>query len=107
MPRKSRTSQISDGPSLPPEQAAELLRIQRNKGQQLLNERPITSAAEQAWETVTRDVLIQAFGAASPNVNSVMDVGEYAFAFGGGNETETFSQFEMELFTNLSPATIT
>jgi predicted nucleotide-binding protein len=89
MPRKSRTTQrLQDGPSLPPKQTVELLRGQREKGKKLLANRPITSAADQAWETVTRDVLMRAFGAGSPNVSSVMDVGKYRFAFGGGNEQQ-------------------
>ena len=97
MAQKSRTiSQLQDGPSLLPDQAAHLLCTQRDKGKQLLENRPITSAAEQAWKTVTRDVLIRAFGAASPNVSSVIDVGKYAFAFGDGNEQEwrTFMNYE-------------
>jgi predicted nucleotide-binding protein len=57
--------------------------------------------ADQAWETVTRDVLIRAFGPASPNVNSVMDVGKYAFAFGGGNEQEWEQQRAKDMETRL------
>jgi hypothetical protein len=48
--------------------------------------RPISSADEQAWETVTREVLIRAFGSESPNVGAVMDVGRFAFAMGGGEQ---------------------
>ena len=75
-------------PSLTPEKALELLRRQVEKGRELLANRPITSGADQAWETVTRDVLIRAYGSGSPNVASVMDVGRFRNAFGGGNETE-------------------
>jgi predicted nucleotide-binding protein len=89
MARKLRPSAKSqEGPSLAPDQAAQLLRVQRDKGKQLLNNRPITSASEQAWETVTRDVLIRAFGISSPNVSSVMNVGQFAFAFGNGDEQQ-------------------
>ena len=89
MARKSRTAvRPQEGPLLAPDQAAQLLRMQRDKGKQLLHNRPITSASEQAWKTVTRDVLIRAFGVSSPNVSSVMDVGQWAFAFGDGDEQQ-------------------
>jgi hypothetical protein len=75
-------------PSLPPEKALELLRRQVEKGKQLLANRPISSAAAQAWETTTRDVLIRTYGSGSGNVESVMGVGQFRYAFGGGNEQE-------------------
>lgn len=75
-------------PIWPADQAIRMLQIQREKGQQILTNRPITSAVEQTWETVTEDVLSKAFGADSPNVGSVMNVGRWDFAFGGGNEQE-------------------
>jgi hypothetical protein len=65
-----------------------LLQVQYDKGATLLSHRPISSADEQAWETRTRDVLIRAFGSESPNVEAVMGVGKFAFAFGGGDERE-------------------
>jgi hypothetical protein len=102
MARKFRTSaQPKDEPTLAPGQAAQLVRAQRDKGRKLLENRPITSAADQAWETVTRDVLIRAFGQASPNVNSVMDVGKYAFAFGGGDEQKWEQQRAEDMKTRL------
>jgi hypothetical protein len=66
----------------------ELLKRQVEKGRQLLAKPPITSAADKAWGTVTRDVLEKAFGVGAPSVRSVMDVGRYRNAFGGGNEQE-------------------
>jgi predicted nucleotide-binding protein len=74
-------------PSLTSQQALALLKSQRDKGQSLLDHRPITSNDEAAWETVIRDVLTKAFGEGSPNINCVMDTGNYAYAFGGGNES--------------------
>jgi predicted nucleotide-binding protein len=71
---------------LTPDQAVQLLRVQRDKGKQLLDTRPITSAAEITWKTVTRDVLSRAFGASSPNVASVMGVGNYARTFGSSEQ---------------------
>jgi hypothetical protein len=73
MARRTRTPKpLTDGPSLPPDQAIQFLRNQRDKGQKLLEKRPISYAAAETWETVTRDVLTKAFGAASPNVSSVI-----------------------------------
>lgn len=66
--------------TLTAEQALPLIKGQRAKGQQLLEKGPISSAAETAWETVTRDVLTRAFGEGSSNVSSVMDIGRYGFA---------------------------
>ncbi len=101
MAKKAQPHLPPHGPSLPPERALQLLRGQRDKGKQILNNRPITSAVEQSWETVTRDVLSRAFGADSPNVSSVMDVGKFAFAFGGGDERQWEAQRAKDMDTRL------
>jgi predicted nucleotide-binding protein len=102
MARKTQApTKYQDEPSLTPEHAVRLLRVQRDKGKQLLDNRPITSAAEMTWKTVTRDVLSRAFGASSPNVASVMRVGTYAFALGGGNEQEWERQRAEDMTTRL------
>ncbi len=103
MARKPQTSTRSqDGPSLAPDQAVQLLRIQRDKGKQLLDNRPITSAGQRTWETVTRDVLSRAFGASSPNVGSVMNAGSHAFVFfGGGDEQEWEAERAENMTTRL------
>src|SRR5687768_10452038 len=75
-------------PSLPPERAIHLLRIQCEKGKQLLQSRPISDDQEQAWKAVTEEILKKSFGSTSPQVSRVMDVGQYKFAFGGGSERE-------------------
>lgn len=97
--RKQTQKQSTIGPSLPPEQAVQLLTKQREKAQRLLENRPITSAANQTWETVTRDVLSKAFGPESPNVGSVMDVGHYAFMFADG---VTEAQWEQQRFEDMT-----
>jgi len=97
--RKQTQKQSTIGPSLPPEQAVQLLTKQREKAQHLLENRPITSAANQTWETVTRDVLSKAFGPESPNVGSVMDVGRYAFMFADG---VTEPQWEQQRFEDMT-----
>lgn len=92
---------VSVAPSLPVLHAARLLKTQCEKGRSLLSSRPITSASKQAWETVTRDILIRAFGSESPNVGAVMDVGIYAFAFGDGSEQEWEAQRAEDMETRL------
>ena len=74
-------------PSLPPIKAAKLLKAHLEKGKTLLSNRPISSACAQAWETVTHDLLIRAFGSESPNVASVRDIGIFSM-LGGGDERE-------------------
>ena len=97
--RKTTQKQSIIGPSLPPEQAVQLLIKQRDKGKHLLENRPITSAANQTWETVTREVLSKAFGPESPNVGSVMDVGKNAFMFAG---SVTEAQWEQQHFEDMT-----
>lgn len=96
---KQTPKQSNIGPSLPPEQSVQLLIKQRDKGKHLLEDRPITDAANQTWETVTREVLSKAFGPDSPNVASVMDVGRYAFMFADG---VTEVQWEKQRFDDLT-----
>ena len=97
--RQQTQKQSNIGPSLPPEQAAQLLIKQRDKGKYLLENRPITSAADQTWKTVTREVLSKAFGPDSPNVVSVMDVGKYAFTFA---DSVTEAQWEQQRFDDMA-----
>lgn len=97
--RKSTQKQSIVGPSLPPEQAVQLLIKQRDKGKHLLENRPITSATDQTWEIVTRDVLTKAFGSDSPNVVSVMDVGKYAYMFDDGVSE---AQWEQQRFDDMT-----
>ncbi len=100
MARKSQPlTKSQDEPSLSPDQAVQLLRVQRDKAQKLLDNRPITSAAKQTWETVTQDVLSRAFGASSPNVASVMNVGQYSF--GADTESEWEAQRAEDTATRL------
>ncbi len=71
---------------LPPEQSVELLRDQVEKGQRLLNDRPLTDARKQAWETALLNVLGRVFGENSRSLAAVRNVGLHDFDFGGGNE---------------------
>lgn len=88
MAKRTRPAEEPNSPpSLAPKQAIHLLRLQIDKGNRLLANRPITSAAEQGWETVTRDILTKAFGSRSPHIQTVMSIG-YRFGLGGGSEPE-------------------
>jgi uncharacterized protein (TIGR02391 family) len=89
MAKRTRVAQAPiTPPSLAPKQALQLLQQQVDKGRSLLANRPITSAAERGWETVTQDILTRAFGSESPHIGTVMSIGRYRFAFGGGSEPE-------------------
>lgn len=101
MANKRNPTQIQSiiAPSLPPEQAVKLLIKQRDKGKHLLENRPIASVAEQTWETVTREVLTEAFGSDSPNVGSVMDVGKYTFMFADNVTEAQWAQHRIENMT--------
>jgi predicted nucleotide-binding protein len=84
--KKAVAKPVAIDATLAAEHAAQLLRAHIKRGKQLLESRPISSGSEQAWETVCHDLLIQAFGSTSPSVERVMNVGNFDFAFGGGNE---------------------
>jgi len=49
---------------------------------------PISPAEEQAWNTATQHLLMQAFGEASYCVSDVMDVNQYKYAFGGATDEQ-------------------
>jgi len=94
------TIQSATAPTVGPAEAANRIRDQIRKGRELLNG-PITSADEQAWEAVMKRVLSQAFGDHSDPLNSVMDVGKFAFAFGGGTEEQFLEQRREDMTTRL------
>ena len=66
----------SEPPTLPPEKAIQLLQGQIEKAKQLLASRPLNSDDQSSWELLTRNLLERAFGTYSPNVSSVMNVGQ-------------------------------
>jgi hypothetical protein len=82
---KAATSETP--PTLSTRQGLELLRRQREKGEQLLAKRPLSSDDNVAWKTATQDVLVQTYGSVSGNVSSFENAGR-SFSFGGGNERE-------------------
>lgn len=72
----ARTLHTGDEPevprSVPPETGVKLIQKQIEKAEQLLAHRPLSSADHAAWDNVTRDYLVRAFGSRSPNVNEVV-----------------------------------
>jgi len=74
---KRKSSELPSLPRVDPEIGSKLLKTQIAKGQQILSSRPISMGDYESWELVTRNCLEKAFGADSPNVSSVMDVGKY------------------------------
>ena len=64
-------------PQVSPEQALALVRTQIKKGKDLLASRPLADDDYAAWELVTSNVLEEAFGANSPNISSITEVGKY------------------------------
>lgn len=79
-----------------------LLTQQIEAARQLLALRPLTSDDYKAWETLTNDFLIKAFGSTSPNVSSVMEVGR-SVKVTWGRETE--AEYEQERKKNLATQT--
>ncbi|QUH25547.1 TIR domain-containing protein [Serpentinicella alkaliphila] len=81
-----KTKEIKIGsPQVPPHKGIELLTTQIEKGNKLLNSRPLTSDDYDSWELLTRNYLEKAFGVGSPNVSSIMDIGKYgAFSMDAG-----------------------
>lgn len=70
-------------PTIPPRKGIDLLSRQIEKAKALLAARPITAAAEQAWDSATRDYLEQAFGA---NTSKLRDVFPQRFMSYGATE---------------------
>jgi predicted nucleotide-binding protein len=88
MARKSTPKVIEQPPSLPPDQAAKLLRTQYDKGKKLLESRPIAQANENAWKTATRAALQEAFGSASMNVQTFANIGSLDGFIDSDNEPQ-------------------
>ncbi len=63
--------------AMPKEEAIELLRRQIDRGKTLRLHRPIRREDYDVWETLTREALVRIFGADSPNVRSVIDIGKF------------------------------
>ncbi|MCB9887056.1 MAG: nucleotide-binding protein [Planctomycetes bacterium] len=77
MASKKRATENATPPSIPPERGVELLNEQIAKAGDLLGRSPLPKDDYAAWETLTQNILVKAFGSASPNVKRVMDIGKY------------------------------
>jgi predicted nucleotide-binding protein len=82
-------------PQVDPTTGIRLLRSQIEKGRAVLGARPIDKNAYSSWELMTRNCLEKAFGAGSPNVSSIMDVGKYG-SFPMGSDPEWWDNHRAE-----------
>lgn len=70
MARRQKPTPPSQPPTLSPSRGIELLRRQRDKGQELLSKRPVKEDSHQAWEITTQEYLKKCFGSDSGNVTN-------------------------------------
>ena len=71
---------VKDSPGLPqvlPSIGLKLLRELLSKGQELLQNRPLSSDGHSTWELLARNYLEKAFGVNSPNVSTVLSGGVF------------------------------
>lgn len=74
-------------PQVPPGKGIELLNGQIEKAHKMLSSPPLNKGEYSSWELLTRNYLEKAFGANSPNVTSVMNVGKYgSFPMNAGDD---------------------
>jgi predicted nucleotide-binding protein len=87
MVRRPREPEPPGQPEVEPEVGKRLLECQIQKGQALLEARPLSDDAHSQWELLTRNYLEKAFGQNSPNVRNVTAVGKAgAFSMNAGEE---------------------
>jgi predicted nucleotide-binding protein len=85
-----------------PSQGIRLLTRQIEAGRKLLEHRFLTSDDHSAWETLTNNFLIKAFGSESPNVSRVMQVGKGPRpVWGGQTEAEHEEDRKVNLKTQI------
>lgn len=75
--RKTRKPDPNTAPSITGKKAIELLQKQLDSGNEYLLSGQLPENEYAAWETLTQNYLIMAFGSSSPNVRRVMDIGKY------------------------------
>jgi predicted nucleotide-binding protein len=73
-------------PSVTPQVGINLLKKQIERGESLLAARPFDNVRYSAWENTTREFLVKAFGADSPNVERVMEIGKSGFSVMNNSE---------------------
>jgi predicted nucleotide-binding protein len=80
----AKRNPVKDTPGLPqvsPVIGLKLLRELLSKGQELLQNRPLSSDGHSTWELLARNYLEKVFGVYSPNVSTVLSDGVYAISF--------------------------
>jgi predicted nucleotide-binding protein len=99
MAQRKQTEESEIPRSLPPQKGIQLLQKQIQKAEGLLANRPISSSDHTAWENVTRDYLVKAFGSKSPNVNTVLHASsDHSLSMGMGDVA--FERYLASQFTN-------
>jgi uncharacterized protein (TIGR02391 family) len=73
-------------PSVPPERGIELLRRQREKGEDLLAARPIDEHAGDPWYNTTIAFLVECFGSGSHNLRNFAYAGGAQVGIAGGSK---------------------
>lgn len=81
MAKRNSVNESVGLPQVSPAIGLKLLRETLSKGQELLQNRPLSSDKFSAWKLVARNYLEKAFGVNSPNVSSVFSSGVYAISF--------------------------
>lgn len=78
MPKRSKTRKEPEpiSPSVSPAKGIELLKRQLSEGEKLLANRPLARDDWRAWERITKDYLIKAFGSDSSNIHEVLRAGK-------------------------------
>ncbi|MFN3243840.1 MAG: hypothetical protein ACE37K_20195 [Planctomycetota bacterium] len=70
MAAKKKAPTNDTPPTIPPARGVDLINDQIAKAEDLLSRPSLTSDDYGAWETLTRNILVKAFGSASPNVSA-------------------------------------
>ena len=95
MKKQKNTPPPVGEPSVDAAKAIELLKKQKEKAEQIAASRPVTNDAVSSWEALTRNYLEMAFGANSPNVAEIMEVGSFKGGYvGAGPEFYENQRYE-------------
>src|ERR1044071_1255947 len=97
--RKAPSEPAPTPASVDPSQGIKLLTRQSEAARELLARRSLTSDDYDAWETLTSNFLIRAFGSDSPNVSRVMEVGKSPGLVWG---RRTMADYEQDRRKNLT-----
>lgn len=99
MAKNRRTPDDSSGsPRLEAQEAIRLLKVQLEKGQELLKGNQLDSTSASAWRNTTRELLVAAFGPESHNIAAVLSAGSHRI-FPMGTPSYVIDQQRRKNFT--------